>query len=101
MDKKHDKVTCKANCFQNGKVFSQTPYQCQYYSNDLNYATLLVHEEYSYDSTDASMTSEATNPSILKFFAQFVLLEDLKSDLELGVRKQEDVAEHEKPLGEL
>ena len=38
---------------------------------------------------------------VLKFYVQLVHLEDLKSDFEIGVRKQEDVLEHEQSLGEL
>ena len=101
LDKKHDKDTCKANCYQNGKIFSQTPFQCKYFSNDLDYDNLLVCDKSNYDFTDGATTSVVTNPKILKLFGQFVHLEDLNSDLEIGVRKQEDVVEHEQPLGEL
>ena len=101
LDKKHDKATCQANCKQNGKIFGQTPYPCQYYSDDLNYDNLLAHEEFHYDSTDGASTAVVTNPTVLKFFVQFVQRDDLISDVEIGVRKQEDVLEHEQPLGEL
>ena len=102
LDKKHDKVTCKANCKQNGKIFGQTPYPCQYYSNDLNYDNLLVHEEFNHDSTDGETTDVVTDPHILKFFVLFVQWDDLNSDLEIGVRKQEDVpVALEQELGEL
>ena len=101
LEKKHDKVTCKANCIKNGKIFCQTPYQCQYYSGDLNYDNLLTLEKYNYDPTNGATTSLKTDPHILKFFVEFVHWEDLKSDLEIGVRQQKDVVEHEHQLGEL
>ena len=102
LDKKHDKVTCRANCKQNGKIFGQNPYQCRYYSDDLKYDNLLVHEEFNLDSTDGETTAVKTNPHILKFFVQFVQWDDLNSDLEIGVRKQEDVpVALEQELGEL
>ena len=101
LDKKHDKATCQANCKQNGKIFGQTPYQCQYYSDDLKYGNLLFHEELHYDSTDGTTASVVTDPRVLKLFVQFVQWDDLNSDLMIGVRKQEDVVEHEQPLGEL
>ena len=101
LDKKHDKDTCKANCYQNGKFFSQTPFQCKYFSGDLDYNNLLVHDKFNYDSTDGATTLVVTDPTVLKFFGQFVQWDDLKSDLEIGVRKQEDVVEHEQPLGQL
>ena len=99
--KKHDKVTCQDNCKQNGKIFGQTPYQCQYYSGDLRYDNLLDHQELPNTDTDDATTSLVSNPSILKFFAQVVQLEDANSDLEIRVRKQEDVGEQEQLLGEL
>ena len=101
LDKKHDKDTCKANCYQNGKVFSQTPFQCKYFSDDLSFNNLLVCEEFNYDSTDGATTSVVTDPRVLKFFVQFVQWDDLNSDIDIGVRKQEDALEHEQPLGEL
>ena len=102
LDKKHDTVTCHANCKQNGKIFGQTPYPCQYYSGDLNYDNLLVHEEFHYDSTDGATASVITDPRVLKFFVQLVQWDDLNSDLEIGVRKPEDVpVELEPTLGEL
>ena len=61
---------------------------------------LLVHEEPHYDCSDGSTNSVITNPKILELFGQFVQLEDLNSDLEMGVRKQVDVVEHEQSLGE-
>ena len=91
LNKKHDKVTCQANCKQNGKIFGQTPYPCHYYSDDLKYDNLLVHEEFNLDSTDGEKTDVVTDPHILKFFVLFVQWDDLNSDLEIGVRKQEDV----------
>ena len=101
LDKKHDKVNCKANCKQNGKTFGQTPYPCHYYSDDLKYDNLLVHEEFNHNSTDVESTALATNPNILKFFVLFVQWDDMNSDLEIGVRNQEDVLKHEQTLGEL
>ena len=101
LDKKHDKATCQANCKQNGKIFGQTPYPCQYYSDDLKYGNLLDHEEFHYDSTDGASTAVVTNPTVLKFFVQFVQWDDLNSDVEIGVRKLEDVIEHEQLLGRL
>ena len=110
LEKKHDKVTCQANCKQNGKIFGQTPYPCQFYSGDLEYDNLLVNEEFNYDSTDGATTSGITNP-ILKFFSNFALLEDEKSNLKTEVRKlgqlahyalgQKEVAKHEQQLEEL
>ena len=102
LDKKHDKVTCQANCKQNGKIFEQTPYQCQYYSNDLKYDSLLVHKEFNHNLTDGETAAEVTDPRILKFFVQFVQWDDLNSDLEIGVRNHEDVpVELEQTLVEL
>ena len=101
LDKKHDTVTCQANCKQNGNIFGHTPYPCQYYSGDSKYDNLLVRKEFHYDSTDGATASMITDPRVLKFYVQFVQWDDLNSDLEIGVRKQEDVVEHEQPLGEL
>ena len=101
LEKKHDNETCKANCYQNRKIFRQSPL-CQYYNNSPAFDDLLVHDEYhQYGTPHDATTSVVTSPIVLKFLSKFVQWEDLNDDLENEVRKQEDVVELEQPLGEL
>ena len=103
IDKKHDKNVCKINCEENGKIFNQTPFQCHYFSNDEKYNNLLKHQEFN-DSDildDVKVASKSTEDKIVEYQFQLSLLEDLKADVDDGVRAKEDLNELEQNLGNL
>ena len=104
IDKTHDKKACKINCKENGKVFNQTPYQCRYFSKGLDYNSLLEYQELSYSDTVDDVTTVASNSTkdkIVEYQFQLSLLEDLKADVDDGVRAKEDLNELEQNLGNL
>ena len=103
IDKKHDKNVCKINCEENGKVFNQTPFQCHYVSKGQNYNNLLKYQKFI-DSDildDATVVSKSTEDKIVEYQFQLSLLEDLKADVDDGVRAKEDLNELEQNLGNL
>ena len=92
IDQKHDMKACKTNCAENGKVFNQSPFQCHYFSNDEKYNNLLKHQEFN-DSDildDVKVASKSTEDKIVECQFQLSLLEDLKADVDDGVRAKED-----------
>ena len=101
IDKTHDKKACKINCEENGKVFNQTPYQCRYFSKGLDYNSLLEYQELSYSDTVDDVASKATKDKIVDYQFQLSLLEDLKTDVDDGVRANEDLNTLETHLGNL
>ena len=101
IDKTHDKKACKINCKENGKVFNQTPYQCRYFSKGLDYNSLLEYQELSYSDTVDDVASKATKDKIVDYQFQLSLLEDLKADVDDGVRANEDLNTLETHLGNL
>ena len=103
IDKKHDKNVCKINCEENGKVFNQTPFQCHYVSKGQNYNNLLKYQKFI-DSDildDATVASKSTEDKIVEYQFQLSLLEDMKADVDDGVRPKEDLNELEQNLGSL
>ena len=103
IDKKHDKNVCKINCEENGKVFNQTPFQCHYVSKGQNYNNLLKNQKFI-DSDildDATVASKSTEDKIVEYQFQLSLLEDLKTDVDDGVRANEDLNTLETHLGNL
>ena len=101
IDKTHDKNACKINCKENGKIFNQTPYQCRYFSKGLDYNSLLEYQELSYSDTVDDVASKATKDKIVDYQFQLSLLEDLKTDVDDGVRANEDLNTLETHLGNL
>ena len=103
IDKKHDKNVCKINCEENGKVFNQTPFQCHYVSKGQNYTNLLKHQKFidSNSLDDVTVASKSTEDKIVEYQFQLSLLEDLKADVDDGVRAKEDLNELEQNLGNL
>ena len=103
IDKTHDKKACKINCKENGKVFNQTPFQCHYFSKGLNYNSLLKYQEFN-DSNildDVTVATKSTKDKIVDYQFQLSLLEDLKTDVDDGVRANEDLNNLEAQLGNL
>ena len=103
IDKTHDKKACKINCKENGKVFNQTPYQCHYFSKGQNYNSLLKYQEFN-DSNildDVTVATKSTKDKIVDYQFQLSSLEDLKADVDDGVRANEDQKELETQLGNL
>ena len=103
IDKRHDRNVCKINCEENGKIFNQTPFQCHYVSKGQNYNNLLKYQKFI-DSDildDATVASKSTEDKIVEYQFQLSLLEDLKADVDDGVRAKEDLNELEQNLGNL
>ena len=93
---------CKTNCAENGKVFNQSPFQCHYFSNDEKYNNLLKHQEFNdSDILDVKVASKSTKDKIVEYQFQLSLLEDLKADVDDGVRANEDLNNLEAQLGNL
>ena len=103
INKTHDKKACKINCEENGKVFNQTPFQCHYFSKGQNYNSLLKYQEFN-DSNildDVTVAAKSTKDKIVEYQFQLSLLEDLKADVDDGVRAKEDQSELETHLANL
>ena len=94
--KKHEKKACFSNCKENGKAFNQKPHQCTYHTGSQRYRDLLeyhtVPDVVAEDEFDRGISS---NPNITKFCLQLILLEDYKEEINIGVRKEEDIMEVE------
>ena len=89
--KRHDQEACQFNSMKNGKAFNQAPHHCQYFSNDFKYANLLEHKDGTVeDLPDAAIKS--INPKVAEYCLQLIQLEDLKDEVDIGVRNQEDLA---------
>ena len=87
---------CQTNSVNNGKKFFQSPFQCHYFSNE-KYNNLLKHQEFN-DSDildDVKVASKSTKDKIVEYQFQLSLLEDLKADVDDGVRAKEDLNELE------
>ena len=99
IEKKHAIDTCKTNWKMNGKIFNQVPTTCQFYDGCSSFDDLLIHETLeSPDNTDgASMTEYGNENSkaISDFRIQLTMMEDIKDEILIGCRKQEDQATKE------
>ena len=94
IEKKHAIDTCKNNWRRNGKIFNQVPTTCQFYDGCSSYDDLLIHETLeSPDNTDGASMSEyddENSKAISDFRIQLTMMEDIKDEILIGCRKQED-----------
>ena len=99
IEKRHDIDTCKQNWKKNGKIFNQVPTTCPYYDNSSSYGDLLMHERLrNPDKTDGTSISENDDEyskNIADFRIQLTMMEDIKDEILIGCRKQEDQATKE------
>ena len=90
INKRHDQEACRFNCLENGKAFNQAPHHCPYFSNDFKYANLLEHKDgKGEDLPDAAIKSN--NPKVAEYCWQLIQFEDLKDEVDIGVRNQDDL----------
>ena len=94
IEKKHAIDTCKTNWKMNGKIFNQVPTTCQFYDGCSSYDDLLIHETLeSPDNADGASMSEyddKNSKAISDFRIQLTIMEDIKDEILIGCRKQED-----------
>ena len=98
IEKKHDIETCNYNWKQNGKTFNQIPKTCDFYAGSSSYNDLLLHEILeSPDDTDGvdSENDDESKKDVADFRIQLATLEDIKEEILIGCRKQEDQATKE------
>ena len=99
IEKKHDIETCNYNWKQNGKIFNQIPKTCDFYAGSSAYSDLLLYKilERPDDDTDGidSENNDESKKDVADFRIQLATLEDIKEEIRIGCRKQEDQATKE------
>ena len=99
IEKRHDIDTCKQNWKKNGKIFNQIPKTCDFYAGSSAYSDLLLYKilERPDDDTDGidSENSDESSKNIADFRIQLTVMEDIKDEIIIGCRKQEDLATKE------
>ena len=100
IEQKHDIETCKYNWKKNGKIFNQIPKTCDFFAGSSFYNGLLKHEKLKLKSPGmvASDSNDEIGSSIGKFRYMLAILEDIKDDLLIGCRIQNDLNEVESKL---
>ena len=103
IEKRHQQKTCQFNCLENGKVFNQAPYQCQYSSNDPKYENLLEYKEVrNFDATDdGALSTDGSKAKMSEFGLKLIILEDLKDEFLLGCCTKEEIDDNENTVGKL
>ena len=99
VDQKHDKDVCNINCIENGKVFNQKPYQCQYFTGSSSLTNLL--EIQIIDDEDSSEATTKRSPNIAEYSLQMILLKEYMDEVNLGIRNQDDLPAQQKKTEEL
>ena len=87
IEKKHDLKTCKYNLNENGKIFNQEPTPCLFF--DVAPSYLLKHESINTDGI-GSANDDENSKMIADFRIQLIIMEDIKDEIIIGCRKQED-----------
>ena len=100
IEQTHDIDTCKHNWKKNGKIFNQIPKTCDFFAGSSFYNGLLKHEKLKLKSFGmvASDSNDEIGSSIGKFRYMLAILEDIKDDLLIGCRIQNDLNEVESKL---
>ena len=103
IEKRHDKEACRHNCEKNGKLFNHPPYQCRYFTNDLSYNDLLVQKvvkDEDYPVKNQAITDKEIE-KLIEFADTATIWDEMKVEVALGCRKDEDVTATEKYVEEL
>ena len=87
IEKKHDFKTCKYNSKENGNIFHQEPTPCLFFDEAPSY--LLKHESINIDGI-GSASGDENSKMIADFRIQLIIMEDIKDEIIIGCRKQED-----------
>ena len=98
IEKKHPIDTCHNNWKMNGKIFNQVPLTCSFHPASPSYNDLLLYERLeSRNDTDGvgSENDGQSKKDIADFRIQLATLEDIKEEIRIGCRKQEDQATKE------
>ena len=96
IEKKHDSDTCKQNRKQNAKIFNQEPTPCLFFAGSPSYSYLLkqIHLSINTDGI-GSANDDENSKMIADFRIQLTIMEDIKDEIIIGCRKQEDQATKE------
>ena len=107
IDKNHDSAICQHNWRKNNKKFNQVPNNaCQFFRGSSDFCELLEHKKFALnvpntDSVGPGPHPGSSHPNISDFRTQLVLYEDLKDEITIGCRTQEDAKKPENDLQSL
>ena len=87
IEKKHDFKTCKYNLKENGNIFNQEPTPCLFF--DVAPSYLLKHESINTDGI-GSANDDENSKMIADFRIKLTIMVDIKDEIIIGCRKQED-----------
>ena len=99
IEKKHDETVCQSNWKDNGRIFNQVPSTCRYFTNCHHYSNLLVHDT-RYKSVEIKHDQSGID-RVANFRFQLALYQDVKDEVELGCRLQEDINDPESKIQDL
>ena len=99
-DKKHDTKVCRHNWKENGKFFNLVPNTCQYFEGSSNYQHLIVKQTLDYEKSEIpdGVEGDQQKQSVAAFRIKLAIFEDLKDEILVSCRLQEDEI---KPKAEL
>ena len=93
VSKKHDKDACNTNCKENGKFFNQKPQSCPYFTGASSFEKLL--EKQKIEDEDLPDATSRSNPKVAEFCLLLIQSEDLRDEVKVGVRNQDDLLAQE------
>ena len=99
VSKKHDKDACNTNCKENGKFFNQKPQSCPYFTGASSFVKLL--EKQKIEGEDLPDSTSQSNPKVAEFCLLLIQLEDLRDEVKVGVRNQDDLLAQEEETEKL
>ena len=100
VSKKHDKDACNTNCKENGKFFNQKPHHCPYFKGASSFDKLLEKQILDDKDLPDDATSQS-NPKIAEFCLLLIQSEDLRDEVKVGVRNQDDLLAQEEETEKL
>ena len=99
IEKKHDDTACQSNWKNNGSIFNQVPNTCTYFTSCSDYSNLLVHDT-RYRSVEIKNEQSGID-RVDNFIFQLALYQDVKDEVELGCRLQEDINDPESKIQDM
>ena len=112
-EKIHHKDTCKRNRKENGSRFGHNPHSCSFSTSlelyvknaECKFEKILAHKKVDFtdlpdDVEDLKENANVRASTIIDTSLQLILLADLKSDVDIGCRRFEDLIEIENLLKE-
>ena len=100
VSKKHDKDACNTNCKENGRFFNQKPHYCPYFTGASSFDKLLEKQILDDKDLPDDATSQS-NPKIAEFCLLLIQLEDLRDEINIGVRNHDDLLAQEEATEKL